>query len=201
MNFSCFINPIHTYRLISYVCILFIYSSCEETTYTPKPKIYPRVNVPQANYIPFDTSCAYSFLVNSNTIIKPSEQKQSEPCWIIIIYPSYNATIYISYKPGKKDDIQTYIEESRTLVYNHTIKASAIREKSFTDSLLNKFAMVYILSGDAATPLQFHVSDMNKNFLRGSIYFNHAPNEDSLKPVIQYLQKDIEKIIETIQWK
>ena len=56
-----------------------------------------------------------------------------------------------------------------------------------------------------ATPIQFYVTDKESHFLRGSMYPTTVEkiikiNRDSLKPVIDFYKKDIEKIIQTINW-
>jgi gliding motility-associated lipoprotein GldD len=54
--------------------------------------------------------------------------------------------------------------------------------------------------GNAATAKQFFLSDTTKNFLRGALYFYATPNADSLAPVQQFLQKDLEHLINTFKW-
>ena len=57
------------------------------------------------------------------------------------------------------------------------------------------------VGGNAATAKQFFLTDTTKNFLRGALYFNVTPNADSLKPVQDFLQKDIDHMINTFRWK
>ena len=57
------------------------------------------------------------------------------------------------------------------------------------------------VGGNAATAKQFFVSDTTKNFLRGALYFDATPNYDSLKPVQDFLQVDMDHLINTFRWK
>jgi gliding motility-associated lipoprotein GldD len=57
------------------------------------------------------------------------------------------------------------------------------------------------VGGNAATANQFFVSDSVKHFLRGALYFDTTPNEDSLNMVNRFLQQDMNHIINTLQWK
>ncbi len=182
----------------SFVFLLFL-AACSSEITVPKPKTYPRITLPIAQYQSFDTSCPFVLKVNTLARIRKPERK-SEPCWWNVEYMPLNAIIYLSYKPVQ-GDIAKYLEEARSLVYNHTVKASYIEEISWNDSLQTIFSMQYYLSGNTATALQFYATDQKTHFLRGSLYFNQAPNEDSLKPVIAYLQKDVEHLIKTLQWK
>jgi gliding motility-associated lipoprotein GldD len=64
------------------------------------------------------------------------------------------------------------------------------------------FGLVYEISGsDAASTYQFYLTDSTKNFVRGALYFDLVPNNDSLAPVIDFLKKDVEHMITTFRWK
>ncbi|MCC8172861.1 MAG: hypothetical protein LIO65_00175 [Odoribacter sp.] len=56
------------------------------------------------------------------------------------------------------------------------------------------------MEGNTASPAQFFVTDSVKHFLRGALYFNERPHNDSLAPVIDYLRKDIEVLMESISF-
>ena len=60
---------------------------------------------------------------------------------------------------------------------------------------------MYDIGGDAASPLQFFVTDSTKHFLRAALYFNTEPNADSLAPVVEYTKQDIDRLLESFQWK
>ena len=56
-----------------------------------------------------------------------------------------------------------------------------------------------------ATPIHSSMLPIKKHFLRGSMYPSTLKriiniNRDSLAPVINFYKKDIEKIIESIEW-
>ena len=61
--------------------------------------------------------------------------------------------------------------------------------------------MIYDIGGNAASSIQFYATDSTKHFIRGALYFNVAPQPDSLAPVIQYLRKDIVRLLTTLKWK
>ncbi len=61
--------------------------------------------------------------------------------------------------------------------------------------------MVYKVEGDAASSTQFYVTDSTTHFLSGSVYFKTKPNYDSILPAIEYLNKDVQRLIETLRWK
>ena len=55
--------------------------------------------------------------------------------------------------------------------------------------------------GNAASPIQFYVTDSTRHFINGSVYFNVKPNYDSILPAVNYLEKDIKTFIGTLKWK
>ena len=56
------------------------------------------------------------------------------------------------------------------------------------------------VGGNAATAKQFFVTDSVKHFLRGALYFDATPNEDSLGIVNNFLQEDMRHLINTFRW-
>jgi hypothetical protein len=52
-----------------------------------------------------------------------------------------------------------------------------------------------------ATAKQFFLTDTTTHFLRGALYFDATPNEDSLKPVNDFLQADMKHLINTLRWR
>jgi gliding motility-associated lipoprotein GldD len=63
------------------------------------------------------------------------------------------------------------------------------------------YGMVYEIGGNAASSIQFHVTDSSQNFLRGALYFYAMPNADSLAPVISFVRSDIDHLLKTFKWK
>ncbi|PKP22936.1 MAG: gliding motility lipoprotein GldD [Bacteroidetes bacterium HGW-Bacteroidetes-21] len=168
--------------------------------YVPKPRGYFRIDFPEKKYVTYDTLCPFAFEYPAYAIIERDNTPGAEPCFFNISFPAFNAKIHMSYKSGK-EKIAGYIEDSHNLVYKHTIKADAINEKLFIDSVRNVYSVLYEIKGDAASSLQFYATDSLNHFIRGALYFNSIPNKDSLAPVIKFIEPDIQHIIETLQWK
>lgn len=98
-------------------------------------------------------------------------------------------------------DVNHYLEDARTMVYKHTVKADAINEKAFINKEKKVYGVLYDIKGNAASSVQFYLTDSVTHFLRGALYFNAEPNKDSLAPAIKFIHQDIERLIETFQWK
>lgn len=180
--------------------LLCLLSSCDHD-YTPKPRGYFRIDLPQKQYQVFDSTYPYSFSYPDYARIVPKTDSLSEPYWINIDFPRFKGTIYISYKKVN-NNLLSYLEEARNMVMKHIPKANAIEERFLNNPEERVFGMFYDIGGsNAASPFQFFVTDSTEHFLRGALYFYAVPNNDSLKPVIDFLKKDIEVMIQRFKWK
>lgn len=182
--------------------VLFLFtlllSCCSE--YTPKPRGYFRIDLPEeTNYVAFDEKgFPFKFEYSDFSIVKPVPQNDS--FWVDILYPKLNAKIYCSYKPVK-NNFQDIAEDSRTFVYKHIVKADDITEQPYENPDHKIFGLLYELKGNTASNIQFILTDSTEHFFRGALYFTASPNKDSIQPVLQFIRKDIIHLIETLEWK
>lgn len=172
--------------------------SCKRKT-VPRPEGYHRIEFPEKSYQSFDTNCPFSFEypLYGQVISDPNAKAKY---WYTINFNDFKSHIYLTYYPINKD-ISKFIEDARTLAYKHTIKADAIDEEIISLPLSKVYGLYYHITGNAATPLNFFITDSTLHFLRGSLYFDVPPNKDSLAPVIEFLLKDIQHLVETTHWK
>ena len=191
-------RQIHFCMIIISVLLISLASSCKRH-YTPKPRGYPRINVPVHKYTLYKSSCPFTFEYPTFAVIKRDSSKNAEPCWFNIEYTSFKAKVYLSYKTVNKN-LPTLLEDSRTFVYNHVSMADAIDEKFISYPEHKVFGIMYDLKGNAASSFQFFATDSLHHFIRASLYFNSRPNYDSLAPVIAYIRLDMVHMIETLQW-
>jgi gliding motility-associated lipoprotein GldD len=189
-----------------FLCIgLLILISCN-SDYTYKPRGYFNIDLPQKSYQPFNQPGypytfeypAYARIVKDTTFF---EREPENPYWINIDFPQFNSRIHISYKNVGRNNFDSLVNDAFTLSYKqHTYKASSIEPEPFTTP--NGVNGVYFsLKGNTATANQFFVTDSSNHFLRGALYFNATPNEDSLRPINDFLRKDLQHLINTLQWK
>ena len=184
---------------ILFFVVSIISSGCNRN-YTPKPRGYIRIDLPEKNYIQHKTDCPYTFLYPSYTTIEKDSSRLSESCWININYINLGGKIHISYK-DVNNNIGQILEDTRALAHKHTLKADAITEKVFIKPEQNVYGTVYEISGNAASSLQFFLTDSTNHYLRGALYFNAEPNKDSLAPLIDFVREDIIVLIESFEWK
>ena len=184
-------------RHFLFIYLFFIYS-CEKN-YTPKPRGYFRIDFPKKEYQIYNSNCPFSFEYPTYSTISIDTDLNSEPCWLNLDFQKFKGRLHISYKV-LKNDLQKFSEDSRTLAYKHSLKASGITETEI-HTPNHVYGILYNIEGNAASSIQFFVTDSTKHFLRASMYFNVQPNFDSLAPVVQFISYDINKMINTIKWK
>ncbi|HEX4850930.1 MAG TPA: hypothetical protein VFV08_09000 [Puia sp.] len=181
----------------------FIFGSCNHP-YTPKPTGYFRIPFPSHEYQTFnqpDFPYSFEYPVYANVVRDTSffEDKPENPYWINIDFPRFRARIYMSYKEVNHN-FDKLRDDAYKMTYKHTYKATSI-EDSLMQTPLGLHGVFFSVGGNAATAKQFFVSDSVKNFLRGALYFDSTPNEDSLSIVNQFLQEDMHHLINTLRWK
>ena len=213
-------RPFYYLLFITY-CLSLV--SCN-STYTSKKKGYYKIDLPARKYVKFDRpGFPYSFdyptyanIIQDTTYFDASPEN---PYWINIDFPTLNARVFLSYKVvGGKADYKVkqangnYKDSVGINVFDNMVNdAFALTNKnnvisnSIKDSLIftsNGVSGIFFkVGGNAATAKQFFLSDTTKNFIRGALYFDVTPNADSLKPVEDFLQGDLDHLINTFQWK
>ena len=184
------------FTLVIIVVLLFI--SCNHN-YTPKEPGYFRIDFPEKEYVQLDSIFPYKFEMPVYSIIEQDEYHIGSYN-LNIVFPKLKGTVHLSYF-SITGNIDELLEDNRKMVYKHTIKADAINEQYYEDEAKQVYGALYEIKGNAASSVQFYVTDSVKHFLRGALYFNSVPNKDSLAPAIQFVEEDIIHIIETLSWK
>jgi gliding motility-associated lipoprotein GldD len=201
----------------------FVLLSCN-SDYIPKPRGYFKIDLPERQYRVFDEpGFPYTFEYPVYATIERDSsffgETPENPWWININFPKLNGRIYVSYNiiGGRaiykikeadgtyRDSLSTnslanLTDGSYKLTYKHSVKASSI-EDSLIQTANGVNGVYFRVGGNAATANQFFLTDSVKHFFRGALYFDTAPNEDSLRPVNEFLKKDMLHLINTFEWR
>jgi len=184
------------------LCILL--SACQ-SAYTPKPKGYFKITFPEhqyREYHPADCPFSFEYPVYSE-VVKDTvffDTIPENPCWMNITFPEFNGIVFLSYKDiNSNNSLSKLIEDTHTLTYKHTVKADYIDEGRISTPN-HVYGLYYVVGGNAASNIQFFVTDSTKHFIRGALYFNNTPNADSIAPVLNFVKQDINHIISSIKW-
>lgn len=190
---------------LKYILILVLFVSCN-SEYTVKKKGYYKIDFPEHEYQKFDQP-GYPFTFEYPVyaaIIKDStffEEATENPYWLNIDFPRFAGKIYISYKEiGTKNKFDKLVSDAFNMTFKHTSRATAIRDSLMrTDAGLT--GVFFNVAGNTATAKQFFLTDSTRHFIRGALYFDATPNEDSLLIVNKFLQEDMKHLINTLKWR
>lgn len=186
---------------------VFFLSACGETeTYVPKPRAYHRLELPAKSYARFaPEACPFSFELPAYAEAARDTtyfgQPTSDACWFDLNFGAgIDAKVHLSYKPiDRPGALPQLIEDAYKLTSKHIRKADYIDDRPVHRGSVH--GMVYEVGGDAASPMQFFLTDSTNHFLRGALYFNAVPNFDSIRPVLNFVQADLEQMMESFAWK
>jgi len=214
-------------NILLLVPLLALLVSCGSSDgYTPKPKGYMRVNLPEHKYWLVDTLRhpdtpyrigdsilvlshdkpyhLYPFIFEASQYAEVAEKDApAGVTWIDVKYPQWNGFIFLTYKRLiKPGDLNAEVDTSYQLLSKHFGFSSGIDERQFVNEDAHVYATTYRLTGqNVASTFQFWATDSVRHFLRGSLYIDCVPNNDSLAPVLEYLQGDVEHIVESLRWR
>lgn len=169
---------------------------CNENP-VPKPHGYPRLDIPQKGYNYWQSGCPFEFKKATAAKI---EYPNNDSCFFNINYPSLNAKLHCSYFKVN-GHLKEIIDQEYKLREKHNQFSTSVEERIYHDDDKKVNALLFKISGtQAATPLQFFITDSVNHFFRGTLYFNTAPNNDSLAPAIDFIRADVDTLVETFNW-
>lgn len=182
--------------------------SCKKKSYIPKPRGYYQFDFPQKeNEIPLQMeACSFTFNYPNYVVVEQDttyfDTKPDHPCWLNLKYPSLNGIIHISYKELKgQKSLTDLTEDYHKMTNKHVIKAEFIDDAVLKNEKRKIYGLLNNVGGNVASTYQFYITDSTNHFVRGSLYFKTKPNVDSLKPALEFVYKDLNKMLDTWQWK
>jgi gliding motility-associated lipoprotein GldD len=191
-------------------CCLVIFTglilACNSDYSIGKKKGYFRIDFPEKKYQSFNMpGYPYSFEYPVYaTVTKDSmffEDKAGD-WWINVDIPRFGGRIHVSYKQiGPQNLFDSLVDDAFKLAYRKHVDVSSGIEETVIQTPNNIGGMYFELGGNTATANQFFLTDTTKHFLRGALYFDAAPNADSLGIVNDFLKKDLLHLINTLKWK
>lgn len=193
-------------RIWKILIVLVFLGGCRQS-HTPKPRGFFRIDFPEKSYYRLNGDFPYNFDVPRYAEIRADRDDPNEKYWINVEVPENKVEIHLSYYDLQNNERDTrnlliqLMEETRSLAYKHSIKATSIDEQIFVNPQEKVYGTIYKIHGNAASPMQFFLTDSTNHFLRGAFYIREVPNIDSLRPVIRFIEPDVVRMIESTTWK
>ena len=170
--------------------------------YAPKPRGYFRIVFPQKAYQKYENGCPFTYEYPKYADIEPDRSHNAKPCWQNIQFTQFNATLHLSYEHiDSKKKFNELIEDAHKLSFKHTVKATGIDQGVISYPDRKIYGIYYTIDGNAASSIQFYLTDSTKNYIRGALYFNTEPRLDSIQPVLTFIRKDVNILVKTFKWK
>lgn len=169
----------------------------------PKPKAYLRFDFPPKVYSTYDTAAlpfTFERASEAHCVMKKDLFRDK---WVDVLYPTRKGVMFLTYKrmQGSRE-LAGQIDTSYELLKQHFNYSSGVEEEHFVNPASHVYATTYHLKGNnVASTFQFYATDSIHHFLRGSLYLDQTPDNDSLAPLLDYLQQDVVHLIETLQWR
>ncbi len=185
---------------------LIIGTSCSSPGPSPRPRAYPKIVFPESKPISFsDELCDFSFTFQDYAQVVHDtvffEEEPVHPCWFDLYIPAFDGRIHCSYYPvGVNKDLDRLKQDAFELVDWHNKRANYIEELPFSNPEKEVYGIAFQIEGPAASPFQFFVTDEDKHFIRGALYFNSKAKPDSLAPIIEFVTEDIKEMLQSFEW-
>ncbi len=176
-------------------CVLYmLIFSCSEGPLKPKPKSMLNLKYSKQKYVLKKSKCPYSFQINrsSNLIL-------TDKCNDQIIYPTLKGTIYLTYRKVN-NNFDSLLSDAYSMPLKHVREASRIPEKIYVNKINKTYGSIFQIVGNAASQIQFFLTDSLNHFIFGALYFYKKPNYDSIMPAVNYIGEDISKLMESLKW-
>lgn len=191
--------------LLGGLTVLVLLIACN-SPYTYKRKGYFRIDLPEKKYQLFDQP-GYPYTFEYPTyasVVKDTSffETRAGDWWINIDIPQFHSRIYISYKPVRnRGNFDSLVNDGFKMAYKQHTEISTGIQDSFMTTPNGAEGFYFSLRGNTATASQFYLTDSTRHFLRGALYFDAAPNEDSLSVVNNFLKDDLKHLINTLKWR
>jgi len=188
--------------LLSMLLFICSVSACNNDSYVPKPRGYFNIKFPKKEYLNYAEGCPFTFEYPRYAKIEADEERNAGNCWNNLNFPQFNARLHLTYYDvSSAKEYYGLVEDARTLAFKHTVKANAIDQKLINFPDRKVYGVYYAIEGNTASSVQFFLTDSAKHYFRGALYFNERPQYDSVAPVVSFIKKDIERMIDTFKWK
>jgi len=190
------------------IAVLFFAACGGNHDYSPKPRGYYRIVFPKKEYREYVSRYPFTFLYPKYAMMTPDTQTRTAPKLLNMEYllnmqfPQFNGTLHLSYDNiTSKKMFNMLVEDARKLAFKHTIKATSIDQGTISFPDRKVYGIYYTIDGNAASSVQFYLTDSVKNYMRGALYFNSEPQLDSIRPVLNFVKQDVGVMIKSFRWK
>jgi gliding motility-associated lipoprotein GldD len=176
--------------------------------YSPKPRGFFRIEVPKKSYRDYVSDYPFTFKYPTYAVMEKDTQTHipakmlNMNALLNMNFPQFDGTLHLSYETiTSKKVFDELVEDAHRFAFKNTVKASDIDQGTISIPKNKVYGIYYTIGGNAASSVQFFLTDSVKNYLRGALYFNTEPRLDSIQPVLNFVKQDINVMIGSFRWK
>lgn len=167
-----------------------------DSALVPKPKGYPRIEVPAGEGVALEAPVAFRFVHHPNA----HWETQQQAGWGDLVYPFCQGRVQFTYLPVR-GNLPQLIDDAHELAMKHSVAADGMSQMVYVNDSLKVYGILFRIGGNAASGLQFYATDSAQHFVRGALYVYAHPNADSLAPVHQFFEGEFTRYLETLEWR
>jgi gliding motility-associated lipoprotein GldD len=199
--------PVRIFAIVI-AAVMFLSACGDSHDYSPKPRGYFRIEFPKKEYHDYESAYPFTFKYPAYASIEKDTQTRVGPKLINMNhllnmqFRQFNATLHLSYETiTSKKVFNELVEDARKFAFKNTVKSTGIDQGNISLPQHKVWGIYYTIDGNAASSVQFILTDSVKNYMRGALYFNNEPRLDSIQPVLNFIKKDVNVMIESFRWK
>ncbi|NPA43605.1 MAG: gliding motility lipoprotein GldD [Chlorobi bacterium] len=176
------------------IWLVFALGACRREESVPKPEAYLRLEYPPHAYE--SARLPFPFTFDKSVHARPEITSDST---FNLYYPLMKARLHFTYSPVR-GNLTRLLTDAEKLTYKHAVKADEFIYEDYANPRDSVFARIHYVTGNAASPLQIQITDSTRHFVTASLYFRAVPNYDSIRPPLEYLKKDVKRLVESWKW-
>lgn len=178
-------------RIIPFLIAAALVSCSGADSYTPvpKPRSFPRIVLYPDSFVAID-HLPINIEVNAAAIVTDSIRPDASR-WITAIYPSYQATLFITVSPIDRTSRDAVIANRLHRIDLNNVGAKP-RRLAIEATASHIVSEIFIASQGSPTPLQF-IAEAPDYVVSGAVLLEDAAKapSDSIRPIIKALETDI----------
>jgi len=187
----------------AFVFVFAVLPACTDKPPVPKPLSYLRTELPEHSYFTMRVNNPIvSFTTEMSTLFSLSKNLSDLKFGFqeVDLGAANGSLLLYSKKFDSRDSLFRLINAANDMVDEHKVKADQIDYVQVIDPNRQVYGTFFSLKGNVATNFQFYLTDSISRFVRGELLLNCRPNYDSLRPIIDYLKIDMDRMLSSFRW-
>lgn len=179
---------------------VFLFFSCTEEIFIPKPPTHLAVDLPAHSYNKFSDTIQYYFEISKLWSKRVNFKEQDS--LIIYLGKEIDGDLHFQYlQIDTVTPLSFHLNKTFDKIDFHKARAKELKDTNFIFRNKKVYGSFYEFIGNSATNFQFYLTDSSNHFIRTELLIRRKPNYDSLQPTLNYIKTDLIHLINTFEWQ